>query len=145
MLINNAKLIESLGQGKLETILTKLKNPPVWGPFDYERYEEQVLHWDLDSKDSELNKFNLLLNEFNRKKEIPGSVIKIVHNRTNREGRRIKKKVEVLRDKFTKTFVEKTKYMIEKMMNLVNKNADESGEQMLDNFYSLVTEFEKIE
>ena len=24
------------------TILTKPKNPPVWGPFDYERYEEQV-------------------------------------------------------------------------------------------------------
>ena len=77
------------------------------------------------------------MNEFNRKKEIPGSVIKIVHNRTNREGRRIKKIVKVLRDKFKKTFAEKTKDMIEKMMNLVNKNIDESGEQTWDNFYSL--------
>ena len=124
--------------------MTKPKNPPVWGPFDYERYKEQVLHWDQDSKDSELNKFKLLLNELNRKKEIPGSVMKIVHNRTHREGRTIKKIVEVLRDKFTKTFVEKTKYMIEKMMNLVNINADESREQIWDNFNCLVSDFEKI-
>ena len=124
--------------------MTKPKNPPVWGPFDYERYEEQVFHWDRDSKDSELNKFKLLSNELNRKKEIPGSVMKIVHNRTHREGRTIKKIVEVLRDKFTKTFVEKTKYMIEKMMNLVNINADESREQIWDNFNCLVSDFEKI-
>ena len=124
--------------------MTKPKNPPVWGLFDYERYEEQVFHWDQGSKDSELNKFKLLLNELNRKKEIPGSVMKIVHNRTHREGRTIKKIVEVLRDKFTKTFVEKTKYMIEKMMNLVNINADESREQIWDNFNCLVSDFEKI-
>ena len=116
----------------------------MWGQFDYERYKEQVLHWDQDSKDSELNKFKLLLNELNRKKEIPGSVMKIVHNRTHREGRTIKKIVEVLRDKFTKTFVEKTKYMIEKMMNLVNINTDESREQIWDNFNCLVSDFEKI-
>ena len=84
------------------------------------------------------------MNELNRKKDIPGSVMKIVHNRTHREGRTIKNIVEVLRDKFTKTFVEKTKYMIEKMMNLVNINADESGEQIWDNFYCLVSDFEKI-
>ena len=84
------------------------------------------------------------MNELNRKKDIPGSVMKIVYNRTHREGRTIKKIVEVLRDKFTKTFVEKTKYMIEKMMNLVNINVDESGEQIWDNFYCLVSDFEKI-
>ena len=71
--------------------------------------------------------------------------MKIVHDRTNREGRRIKKKVEVLRDKFTKIFAAKTKDMIEKMMKLVNKNVDESEKQIWDNFYSLMSEFEKIE
>ena len=40
MFVSNAKLIESLGQGKLETILTKPKNPPMWGLFDYVRNEE---------------------------------------------------------------------------------------------------------
>ena len=30
------------------------------------------------------------------------------------------------------------------MMNLVNINADESGEQIWDNFYCLVSDFEKI-
>ena len=84
------------------------------------------------------------MNELNRKKEIPGSVMKIVHNRTNREGRRIKKIVKVLRDKFKKTFAEKTKDMIEKMMNLVNINADESREQIWDHFNCLVSDFEKI-
>ena len=88
---NNAKLIEGLGQEKKETILAKPKNPPIWCPVNYEGYEEQVLHWDLDSKDSEINEFNLLLNELNRKEETPGSVMKIIHNRTHIEGRTIKK------------------------------------------------------
>ena len=86
MSINNAKLIESFSQGKKVTILTKPKIPPIFGRVNYERYEEQILHWDQDSKDSELNKFNHLLNELNRKKEFPGSVMNIVHDRTHREG-----------------------------------------------------------
>ena len=48
------------------------------------RYEDQVNQWDQDSKDSDLSKCNLLLNELNKKKEIIGSVMNIVHNRTHK-------------------------------------------------------------
>ena len=65
---------------KTENILTKPKNPPIWGPVDYERYEEQVNYWNQDSRDSEISKYNLFLN---KKKEIPGNVMKVIHDRTH--------------------------------------------------------------
>ena len=47
---NNKKLVESLAGvmmgEKKETVLTKLKSPPMWGDETFERYQEQVLHWD---------------------------------------------------------------------------------------------------
>ena len=69
MLSTNERLVGAMTErGRTENILTKPKNPPAWGPVDYERYEEQVNYWNQDSKDSEISKFNLLLNELNKKK-----------------------------------------------------------------------------
>ena len=146
MLSTNERLVGAMTErGRTENILTKPKNPPAWGPVDYERYEEQVNYWNQDSKDSEISKFNLLLNELNKKKEIPGSVMKVIHDRTHSEGRTVENILEVLREKFAKTFAERTKEMIERMATLMNMKEDESGEQIWDNFYSLVVEFEKLE
>ena len=85
MLLNNAKLIQSItNQGKKETILTKTKNLLVRGPVNFERYEEQVNHWDQENKDSDLNKFNLLRNDLTTKKETSSCVMMVIHDITHK-------------------------------------------------------------
>ena len=84
MISTGDQIVGAVADGrKTENILTKPKNPPIWGPVDYERYEEQVNYWNQNSKDLEVSKFNLLLNKMNKKKEIPGSVMKVIHDRTH--------------------------------------------------------------
>ena len=95
---NNTRLINSLTvQRKSENILTKPNNPPIWGQVDYKRYEGQVNYWNQDSKDLDISKFNLLMNELNKKKYILGSVMKVIHDRTHMEGRTVTKILQVLR------------------------------------------------
>ncbi len=145
---NNKKLVESLtgvmmGEKKA-TVLTKPKNPPMWGDETFERYQEQVLHWDANSKDSDLNKYQDLLEVLKKKKGLKDYVMNTVLDRTQIEGRTVRKVLEVLREKYEKTYAEKTEVMIEKIMALMKVGENESGEQTWDKFYRLVSEFEKM-
>ena len=145
---NNKKLVESLtgvmmGEKKA-TVLTKPKNPPMWGDETFERYQEQVLHWDANSKDSDLNKYQDLLEVLKKKKDLKDYVMNTVLDRTQIEGRTVRKVLEVLREKYEKTYAEKTEVMIEKIMVLMKVGESESGEQTWDKFYRLVSEFEKM-
>ena len=60
------------------------------------------------------------------------------------EGRSVRKVLEVLREKYEKTYAEKTEVMIEKIMALMKVEESESGEKTWDKFYRLVSEFEKM-
>ena len=67
-----------------------------------------------------------------------------VLDRTQIEGRSVRKVLEVLREKYEKTYAEKTEVMIEKIMALMQVEESESGEKTWDKFYRLVSELEKM-
>ena len=99
---NNKKLVESLAGvmmgEKKETVLTKPKNPPMWGDKTFERYQEQVLHWDANSKDSDLNKYQDLLEVLKKKKGLKDYVMNTVLDRTQIEGRTVRKVLSAERE-----------------------------------------------
>ena len=51
-----------------ETVITKPKPPPMWGDEEFERYEEEVKHWNEESKNSEYNKYRELIEVLKKKK-----------------------------------------------------------------------------
>ena len=56
----------------------------------------------------------------------------------------MRKVLELLREKYEKTYAEKTEVMIEKIMALMKVEESESGEKTWDKFYRLVSEFKKM-
>ena len=91
-------LKESLNEsGRLErTVITKPKIPPAWNNETFERYKEQVDHWNSNSMDSDLNNYFDLIEVLKKKKDLKDCVINNVLDRTQREGKTVKKIMEVL-------------------------------------------------
>ena len=63
-------------------MITKPKVPPIWSNKTFERYREQVKHWDKNSTDSDLNKYFDRIEALKKKKDLKESVINTILNRT---------------------------------------------------------------
>ena len=83
---NNERLVQTMKEKKAETVITKPKNPPIWGEETFERYAEQVRYWNDNSKDTDLNKYHDLLEVLKKKKDLKDYILNTVLDRTNVEG-----------------------------------------------------------
>ena len=81
-------------------VITKPKVPPIWNTESFERYKEQVEHWDRNSTDLDLNKYFDFLETLKKKKDLKVCVVNTVLDRTQAEGKMVKKIMEVLGQKF---------------------------------------------
>ena len=129
-----------------ESVLKKPKQPPVWGDETFERFVDLVQHWEQDSKDSQINKYYDLVEALKKKKDLEQNVLNVVLDRTSlRPGlRTVNEVLKVLKEKFERTFSERTEGLVEKIFKMQDV-VEETGEKIWDKFYGLVGEFEKLE
>ena len=87
------RMNESAG-GVNKTVITKPKAPPIWNMETFERYKEQVDHWNRNSTDSDLNKYLDLLEKLKKKKDLKDSVMNTVLDRTQTGEKTVKNVME---------------------------------------------------
>ena len=80
-----------------------------------------------------------------KKDDLKDNVLTTILNRTQNEGKTVKKVLDILSEKYSETYAEKTQNMIKKMIKIQNIGEDKTAEEIWDNFAKLVGEFNKME
>ena len=84
-----------------------------------------------------------MLEALKKKKDLKDSVINTVLDRTQAGEKLMKSIMEVLGEKFTQTFEEKTQVMIEKIAKLQQIDENEDEEQIWDRFGEMIVNTER--
>ena len=132
---NNVALVSTFEKSLMEngrqekgTVITKPKAPPFWNDESFERYKEQVEHWNENSRDSELNNYFDLVEVLKKKNDLKGYIMNNVLDRIQLEGHLVEKILEVLGYKFIQTYAERIQAMLEKLKKLQKLEESENDE-----------------
>ena len=142
------KLVEHMTNPKTEKrqsqTLIKSKGPPSWTGADYERFKGEVTHWNEESKETDYVKYNELKEVLKKRKDLT-LIVDSILSRTEIEGTRtVKGIMDLLEDKFGKTYAEKVTDLLKEMDKLKKIEKDDPGEEVWDHFRKIVSEFKRL-
>ena len=110
--------------------LVKPPKPPIWTKeMVFETFQKQVIRWSNNEKQvSEVDKYHELIEDLKKNKEIEGLAQyvndQIVETCNDEKEQNIKRILEILKDKFGKTELEKIEQLCDLLMNINIDNQD---------------------
>ena len=121
------------------TQITKAKPPPVWIGGDFERFREEVEAWNENNADSDMTKYADLIESLKRNKDIKENDIRVIQDKARELGdTSVKRAMDILKEKYQKTTIEKTKDILKDILEFEMK-AEENFEEYWDRCKILIT------
>jgi hypothetical protein len=125
--------------------VTKAKYVPTWVGTDFERWKTDVLAWDKNNKDEHYAKCQDLIESLKKNSSIRSHVLDVVLDGMKEQGNKMVVKVlELLSEKYSKTMVEKSKEVFDKVVNFHMKDG-KTCEEYWDRFHALIKEIEMVD
>ena len=125
-------------------MLIEPKLLPIWGGEEYELYAGEVHHWNKVSTDSEYSKYHDLREVLKKKKGLEKVMDTIVSRTEADNNKTVKRIMELLEEKFGKTYAEKVMDVMGEMDRLKNGGEGETEEQRWEMFRKVLSEFKRL-
>ena len=123
----------------MTTQITKAKPPPDWIGGDIERFRYEIEAWDENNADSNMTKYADLIESLKRNKDIKENDINVIQDKARDIGdKSVKRVMEILEEKYSKTTVEKTKDILKDILEFEMKK-EENFEEYWDRCEILLT------
>ena len=122
------------------TQLIKSRFPPIWSGQEFDRWRIEVEKWCDNNKSSNEDKYIDLLESLKKNDVIKDFVNRTLIEKVG-ETRTVKKVLDIMTEKFSKTTREKMSSLVNKISNF---KADENVDKLIDKFEELITETDKL-
>merc|ERR1712105_199070 len=135
------QVLKDSTEARNTTQLVKARQPPGWTGQRFDKWQNEVVKWQMNNKSTEEDKFMDLVESLKKNEAIKDFVSKTLLEKVG-ETRTIEKILSVMAEKFSKTVCERVK---ETMKKICVFQMSGSVDSLIDNFEEMLLEMSSLE